>query len=175
MVALANAANSPEENGCFASGKSMTPLDAVGYTPVSRDSSEECQAHCKLATSFITEVGHFVYYEPFKLCHCPPSIASKMNVGPEFMSGPLTCGLVLNVLDDASIEVPKPAFVDSRVAAMTSMVVFAAAAVVGSAIFVLRRHSSATSNSWDVEALLEEESRGLQFSRTWQESDSAEE
>lgn len=95
-----------------------------------------------------------------------------MDVGPEFMSGPLACEIVL---DDASIEVPKPASADSRVAAMTAMVAFAAAAVVGSAIVVLRRRPSATPNSWDVEALLNEESRELTFTRTWPESDSAEE
>jgi len=167
----ASPATSPEENGCFTSGKSLTPMDAGGYTPVSRDSSEECQAHCKLAKSD-QEIGHFLYYEPFNTCHCPPATASESVVGPEFMSGPLACQVVL---DDASIEVPSPASVASRMPAVTAMVGFAAAAVMGSSIFALRRRPLATTSSWDAEALLDEESRGSQFTRSWPESDSAEE
>jgi len=146
-------------------------MDAVGYTPVSRDTSEECQTHCKLAKSD-EDIGHFLYYEPFNMCHCPPATASEAVVGPEFMSGPLACQVVLN---DASVEVPNYASVGSRMPAMTAMVAFAAAAVVGSAIFVSRRGPLATTSAWDAEALLDEESRDSQFTQTWPESDSAEE
>lgn len=154
---------------CFNSGKTMVPMDAVGVVPVSTDSIKECQAHCQSAKAD-ADVGHFLYYEVFRTCHCPPLAASESVSGPEFVSGPLTCEVVL---DDATIELPASGSFVTRAPIVTSLGALAAAVAAAAGVFSLRRHPLAPARSPDSEALLDEESRGLEFTRTsWPDSDS---
>lgn len=154
-----------QENTCFKSGKSLTPLDAVGYTAVSTDTIEGCQAHCKSVKSE-DDIGHFLYYKPLRTCHCPPMAASEAPVGPEFVSGPLSCDIALSVLADSSTEIFRSPSVGFRVPAMI-VGTFLAVAVVGAAAVALRRRPQNNA------AHLDEESGGLEFLRTWPDTGSA--
>lgn len=129
------------------------------------DSTSECQAHCKSAKSD-AEIGYFLFYEPLRTCHCPPVAASEIAVGPEFVSGPLTCDMLLV---DASADISMSTARVSSVLVVAVSGAFAAAAVLGAAAMALRRRSTR-----DAEAmLLDEESRGLEFMGTGPFLDSA--
>eukprot|EP00930_Biecheleria_cincta_P106307 TRINITY_DN996_c0_g1_i1.p1 TRINITY_DN996_c0_g1~~TRINITY_DN996_c0_g1_i1.p1 ORF type:complete len:494 (+),score=68.89 TRINITY_DN996_c0_g1_i1:85-1482(+) len=158
-----------QQSSCIESGKSWTPLDAAGYTAVPKDTTEECQAHCKSAKSDADDIGHFLYYEPLRTCHCPPLAASEVAVGPEFVSGPLSCNILL---DDSSVQIPKTPFVAFSVLVMF-VGAFAATAALGAAVIALRRRALACARSRDAGALLDEESGGPAFLRTWPDTDSA--
>lgn len=165
----ATSTGTTESESCFKSGKTMVPMDAVGVLPVSTDSIKECQAHCQSAKSD-ADIGHFLYYEVFRTCHCPPLAASELVAGPEFVIGPLTCEVML---DDASIELPASGSLSTRAPVVTALGALAAAAAAAAGILSLRRHPLAPARSPDSEALLDEENRGLEFSRTsWPDSDS---
>lgn len=152
------------EESCFKSGKSLSLLDAVGYTAVSADSSQDCQTHCKSANN--ADIGFFLWYEPLKTCHCPPSAATEIGVGPEFVSGPLSCDIALSVLADSSIEIFRSPSVGFRVPAIL-VGTFLAVAVVGAAAVALRRRPQNNA------AHLDDESGGLEFLRTWPDTGSA--
>lgn len=86
------------------------------------------------------------------------------------MIGPLTCEVML---DDASIELPASGSLSTRAPVVTALGALAAAAAAAAGILSLRRHPLAPARSPDSEALLDEENRGLEFSRTsWPDSDS---
>lgn len=157
-----------QESHCFKSGKSLSPLDAVGYIAVPKDTMEECQAHCKSVKSD-ADIGHFLYYEPLRTCHCPPSAASEIAVGPEFVSGPLSCDIFLEAF---SVQVPKFTSIAFSVPVM-AVGAFAAVAVLGAVAIALRRRPRACTRSRNADALLDEETGGPEFLRTWPDTDSA--
>eukprot|EP00930_Biecheleria_cincta_P050392 TRINITY_DN35549_c0_g1_i1.p1 TRINITY_DN35549_c0_g1~~TRINITY_DN35549_c0_g1_i1.p1 ORF type:complete len:382 (-),score=46.10 TRINITY_DN35549_c0_g1_i1:63-1208(-) len=149
-------------NRCFTTGKSFSPLDAVGHTPVFTESVDECQAHCR--SSEFTDIGQFLYHEPIDLCHCPPWAAFEAPVGPEFISGPLVCD---TLLDDVQSGVPAFVFNVSGVPVMTAVV--ASVVLASAAFFAVRRQRPARARTF----LLGAEVAGLEFRRTWPNSDSA--
>eukprot|EP00930_Biecheleria_cincta_P106308 TRINITY_DN996_c1_g1_i1.p1 TRINITY_DN996_c1_g1~~TRINITY_DN996_c1_g1_i1.p1 ORF type:complete len:439 (+),score=62.31 TRINITY_DN996_c1_g1_i1:88-1404(+) len=154
------------EESCFKSGTSLSLLDAAGYTPVSTDTTKECQAHCKSAAKADAEIGHFLFYEPLRTCHCPPSAAFEVAVGPEFVSGPLTCDVLLV---DASADISMPTAGVSSFLVVAGSGAFAVAAVLGASAMALRRRRAR-----DAEVmLLDEESGGLELTGTWPDYDSA--
>jgi len=155
-----------QEENCYRSGKTLIPMDAAGLAPVSTDSIKECQAHCQAAKA-VADIGHFLYYEPFRTCHCAPLGASEEVAGPESVVGPPSCDISLN---DASIELPASSFLASRASVMTAIGALAVAAVAAAGAFALRRRSLASALSPDSESLLDEE-RGQEFTRTLPDSD----
>merc|ERR1712107_137168 len=91
-----------------------------------------------------------------RTCHCPPLTASEIAVGPEFVSGPLTCDMLL-VDASADISMSTAAVSSALVVAVSGA--FAAAAVLVAAAMGLRRRSTR-----DAEAmLLDEGSSELEF------------
>lgn len=129
------------------------------------DSTNKCQAHCKSAKSD-AEIGYFLFYEPLRTCHCPPVAASEIDVGPEFVSGPLTCDMLLV---DASADISMSTGGVSSVLVVAASSAFAVTAVLGAAAMALRRRRTR-----DAEAmLLDEESGGSEFIGTGPDLDSA--
>lgn len=74
------------EMPCFQRGRSFSMLDVPEHVPLTVPDRDACQAQCSQSSA-----AHFLFYEPTKLCHCPPEGAVPMEVGSEFVSGDVNC------------------------------------------------------------------------------------